>query len=81
MAEGKHALRRHVAVGQDAEQRGHEDGDETLHGIEKSDVFAHARRPEVARHRGEVRAPHSELQEVHDDQAKFQVHSVTEIKV
>ena len=75
MAEGKHALRRHVTVGQDAEQRGHEDGDETLHGIEKSDVFAHARRPEVTRHGGEVCAPDCELQEVHDDQAMFQVHS------
>ena len=67
VTERKHLLGRYPAVGHDAEQCRHKEGDYTLHGIEQTDLLRHTNGDEVTSHRGEVGTPYGELQEVHHD--------------
>ena len=61
VTERKQPLCGNPAVGHDAHKSGHEDGNDTLYGIEPADVLAQPYVAEVASHRREVGAPYGEL--------------------
>lgn len=55
-------------------KRGHEDRDDPLNGVEEADMRPQTGRSQEAGHRGEVRPPDGELEEIHHDKAKLYGH-------
>ena len=74
MAHPQQALGRHPAVGNDTQDSRHEKGNDSLHGIKNTDVTTQANACQVRPHRGQIRSPHSKLQEVHYGQSDLNVH-------
>ena len=68
VAQGEDPLGFHLLVGDDAHQRGHEDGDDPLHGEKPFDLAPEADVAQIAAERGEVGTPDGELQEQHQDE-------------
>ena len=71
MTDAEHLLRRHPAVGDDADQGGHEQRHDALDGEELSDVGTHADAAQIDAKRTEISSPNGKDQEVHHDQSEF----------
>ena len=67
VAQAQQLLGGYPAVGDDAQDGGHEEGHDALHGIEDADVRGQAYVDQVAAHGCQIGSPHGKLQEVHDD--------------
>lgn len=71
VAVSQQALSGYPAVSDDTHQGGHEYGDDSLNGIEPTDLRGHADRDQIRAHRRKIGAPCSELKEVHCGQTNF----------
>ena len=71
MAIAQEALGGNPAVGHDADDSGHEQGYNPLHGVEKTDFFSKTDFAQISPHRGQIGTPDSELEEVHQDKAEL----------
>ena len=76
VAHAQEPLGRNPTVGDDADDGGHEDRDNTLHGVEDADVRREVGADQVRPHRGEVGPPDGVLEEVHDDETEFDAHEL-----
>ena len=65
-------MRLNPTVGYYTHQRGHKETDNTLNGVEPSDMLTHTMFEEVCAHGSKVRSPYGKLQEVHHDEANLQ---------
>ena len=68
VAQGKDPLGFHFLVGDDAHQRGHENGDDALHGEEPLDLASETDVAQIASQGGEVGPPDGKLQEQHQNE-------------
>ena len=68
VAQGKDPLGFHFLVGDDAHQRGHENGDDALHGEEPLDLAPETDVAQIASQGGEVGPPDGKLQEQHQNE-------------
>jgi hypothetical protein len=66
MTEPQQALGWNPSVGYDANQGWHKDGNEPLHGKERTNIGTHANITEIDSHASQIGSPYGELQEVHD---------------
>ena len=71
MAQTQCELRRYPAVGYNADKGGHEDGDESLNGVEPEYVLSKAVIAEEHAHRNQIGAPYGEFHEVHSGKKEF----------
>jgi hypothetical protein len=69
------ALRLDVLIRDDTHQCWHKDGDDALYGIEPGYLGSETCRTEVIPHTGQVGTPDGKLQEVHQCQTHFYIHS------
>ncbi len=71
MACSQQLLCRHPPVGNDAHNGGHKDGNDSLYGIEYTNVGPQSGWTKITGHGCKVSPPNSKLEEIHDNQPNF----------
>ena len=81
VADAQQPLGRNPPVGDDADDGGHEERNDSLHGVEDADVRRQSDAHQVGTHRGQIGAPHGVLQEIHENKAEFDAHRYSVLSV
>jgi len=73
MADTQHLLCLNPSVGNNADNGGHEDGDDALYRIEDTNLTAQSMRVQVGAHTSQISPPDGKLEEIHENEPEFYV--------